>query len=296
MKIIKKLSAFLLAMIFAVSGMILGYAENNATEEPEENQSTQIRICQVYHDQIRIAAYFELEFRAYETINLYQRDENNNKTLLISLPCEKHCYTSYISDENNFGFSIPDANIFADQGSYTFEFVAMETPPEGYNKQSDVIIDFDYEDIVNPEIESKDIDYTLNIGQSADIMEIIGLPEDYLGVYLITVNNNEGLFDEQFIEKDGNIVTGISRGDVTVIVEDVYSGINIAQINLRVIPEVPDNFLGLIGSTFGIIGEDIFKSLSSVGIFGSVGILGLGYTILFPFVALFSIIGSLFGL
>lgn len=296
MRVVKNTAAVLLAMLIAVSSFIIGYAENNEIEEPEEKENIEIRLCEEYANETILTVFSDIYINAYETVTLYQRDENNEKTLVKSIPCEGYCYTHYKAPETTFAITLPAGGIFVSQGRYTLEFTAKETPPEGCEKEKDFSFDFCYEDIVNPEYENTNIDFTIEVGQKADISEILALPENYLIAYNVYENREDDFFDEQIIEFDQNSFTGISRGNTLLVVEDVYSADIVAFINIRVVPETPDNFLGLIGSTMGIIGTDTLKSFIQLGSYGGVGLGGLFYTLLFPIIAILSFFGALLGL
>lgn len=295
MRVVKNTAAFLMAVLIAVSSFVTGYAESGTDEGTEEKEQTKIRINEQYSDCTDLVVFSDFNIFDFETVNFYQRNESNEKTLISTVSVAEHCSKRFDAPDNVFSLRLVGKNPFESQGQYTFEFIAKETPPEGGEKENDISVDFTYEDIINPEIKNEIIDYTMEVGQKADISEIIDLPEDYLCVYTLGENKPETFFDEQIIQIENTSIKGVSRGETVLIIKEVFSGDTIVQVNIRVIPETPDNFLELIGSTLGIVGFDTLKSLISTGSYGALGLGGLFYSLLFPIVALLSFFGAIIG-
>ena len=294
MRVVKKSFAILLAMIIAVSAFNISYAENIAEEGTKEK--TEIRMGE-YLGITYLIVFSDVYIASFETINICQRDnESNEITLITSVSVEDNCYTYSDEPKEIFSIRIPQGKIFVPQGKYTLELIAKETTPEGIKKENNLSIDFEYEDIINPEIYSLTIDLKLKEGEETDIFDIISLPEDYLSVYSISETRIVSPYDS-YVEINGSTIKGTARGKTLVVVEDRFSGQTIAEINLKIQPETPDNFFDLIGSTFEIIGSDSLDAFSSLFEISVGGITGLFYSVVaLPVLTVVAAFGSIFGL
>ena len=286
MRVVKKSLAVLLAAVIALSAVTIGYAEKSV------NEGTEIRMIESYGT-THLLVFSNVYIASFETVNVYQRDESDEKTLILSLSARDNCNIYSDEPQETFKLTIPGTGIFVAQGKYTLELIAKETPPEGVKKENDFSIDFEYENIINPEIEKKVINYTVEKGKKTELSEIISLPEGYLSIYYISENRENAYVS--FVEIEGSSITGTARGNTVLIVKDRLSDEIIAKINLKVIPEKPDNFFELLGSTFGIMGSDAFRALITVGETATVGIAGLFYSLLFPVIGILSFFGAILG-
>lgn len=283
MRVVKKLTAVLLAVITAFTVSIIGFAE-----ETEEKIEVRIKDSDFG---LNLCIYSELRLAAYETVNVYQRDEDGNKTLLESLNVFENCYVCLYTADRYVAIQFHSKNPFVDQGSYTVEFIAKEVPPEGVEKHENLIIDFDYSDSIEPEFNYIEFSKTLELGRSLNLYSIYLPPEGYMGELIFRyVNDYEP--DDYPVDIDETFACSldtVKTGKAEVYIFDKESYEVLAKVKIRVIDEEPNNFFDLIKRTFKEMGNGVVNTFKNIGVSIASGIFGIS----FPIVAILSVIGAL---
>lgn len=283
MRVVKKLTAILLAVITVFTVTVIGFAE-----EPEEKIEVRIKDSDFG---LNLCIYKDLELSAYETVNIYQRDEDGNKTLLESLNVFENCYICLYTLNNYIAIEFHSKNPFVDQGSYTVEFIAKEVPPEGVEKHENLIIDFDYADSIEPEFDYIEISTTHEKGKSLTLYDIYSPPEGYKGELIFKYVD---VFEPDNYPVDINeyfawTLDGVKTGKAEVYIIDNESREILAKVKILVIDEEPNNFFDLIIRTFKAMGNGAVNTFRNIGASIAAGIFGVS----FPIVAILSAIGAL---
>lgn len=274
-RVVKRVIAALLAAIIAISAGIIGFAENNEEIEVRYKDSD-------FGEYLCI--YCEKKADSFETVNIYQRNENNEKTLLESLGDTHRFYSVNDGKRTYLVIEIDGDILFADKGSYTVEFIAKETPSENCPKEADFSVDFDFSETSEPETEYIDIDITVEVGEEIDLIDYYTLPEDYLGSVYHQYRYN--YIDDKYPDKivsitDKTKLKAIREGSDYIYIEDKFSREEIGKISIKVVPQKAENLGELFKQTFQTLFSGAANGIKNVFSAFGAGLTGAGLTVLF---------------
>lgn len=285
MRVVKRVTATLIAVVIALSASTIGFAD-----ETEKNCDLLIKEnARAYY----ICVFCDAKPESFKRIDIFKQDENGERTLLKMISIDEDHF-NYKDVRNGEGFIIvviDDKEFFEYNGNYAIEFYPHDVTPEGCEKAEKISIGFNFAESIEPEYEIIEIYTTLQVGREIDITALGALPEGYKGKYFLDYEYNHLGDDDNrkmLSARDGKI-KALREGDATVKVKDSLSGKTLCTIDIDLEPKQAENFFELIKFTFQAMGNGASGALKSTGNI----LLGFAWGLAMPVAVMLTAIGSL---
>ncbi len=285
MRVVKRGTAALLAVIIALSASIIGFAE-------ETNKNYTLIIKEDYR-KYYVCVFGDARTPSFKRVDIFKNEEDGKKTLLKMFFAEdgQFVYNEVFNREGHMVVAIDSKDFFEADGSYTIEFYPADVVPEGQKKEDKISIDFNFADSVEPKYEIRELYTTLQVDRELDVNEFDCLPEGFMGEYRLDYIDNP-LGDEdkrKLVSTQDSKITALREGTACVYVTDKLTENKLCKIIVKVEPKQAENFFELIKFTFQAIGGGAADTLKGFG--GA--FVGLAWGIAVPIVVAITTIGSL---
>lgn len=285
MRVVKRVTAALIAVIISFSASIVSFAD-----ETDKDCSLVIK---ENGSRYFICVFCDAESESFKRIDIFKHNENGEKILLkMFYGDEGYFSNSEVMDYNGFiAVVIKDKEFFEPYGNYTIEFYPHDLTPEGYEKEEKISIDFDFAECIEPKYENIELYETVQVDDEIDINTLNAIPDGFMGKYHLEYYYNYLGDDDnrKLVSARNGIIKGLREGSAKVEVVDTLTDKTLCTINVDVEPKKAENFLELLKFTFQALGGGAYEALRTTGnIF-----LGAAWGVAVPVAVILTAIGSL---